>query len=122
EVCSSDLFLTNRHSLERQKIELAHQAQEKEKERHYALKREIYLPLLEAVSAAVNFVVQVPTMPIEKLNSDNPVGELGKAISKLNLVAPPEVMEPVTRGQTYLIKIYMVLTNERLAIQKLVGD
>jgi hypothetical protein len=78
---------TSWHALKRQRIDLAHQAEQKEKERQHALKREIYVPVVEAASAAVAFLAQIPTVPFEALHADNPVVQLARQVARLSLVA-----------------------------------
>lgn len=115
-------FLTNRHALKRQKLDLAHQAEQKEKERLHAMKRDIYLPYLGALGSAVSFVARIATVPFENLTVETPLDELGKQVAKISLVAPPEVVEPVDRGHAGLRKISAVLISERQVIQELDGN
>lgn len=112
-------FFANRHALKRQKLELTFQMDEKRKERQHSLKREVYLPLVVAANEAVAFVTQLPTVPFERIRNDNPMNELARQIARLNLIAPPEVMKPVSEGHTLLMKCYMALTAERFAIHKI---
>lgn len=111
-------FFTNRHALKRQRVELAHQAEQKEKERQHALKREIYVPVVEAGNVAVSFLAQIATLLFEALQGNNPIVELNRHVAKLSLVAPFEVMDAVHAGLAQVAKAYMLLTGERLVIHR----
>lgn len=115
----SGAMLTNRHALKRQQAQLTHEKDQNEKERQHALRREIYLPLAEAVSAAGMFVMQTPTLALEAFSSpENPMMKLDRQVGKLNLIASREVIEPVNVGYTSLQKCYMLVLSERYLIEK----
>ena len=92
-------FLTNRNARKRQAQDLNHSSTEKDKERHYTLKRETYLPLLEASSGAIAFVMQIPTVPVEQLRAQEPMLQLARLIARLGVIAPAAVQEPVQKAQ-----------------------
>ena len=114
--------LTNRHARKRQVLDLAHQAEQKERERIHSLKRDTYLPLLEASSSAIGFVAQIPTASIEAVRTQEPLVALGRQVARLALIAPPSVMEPVNIGFRYLFRVATELLGERLSIEGVAGD
>ncbi len=115
-------ILTNRNARKRQKIELQHQAVEREKERQHALKRETYIPIAEAATDAVAFVAQLPTIAADQLRTMAPLNELGRLASRSGLISPPAVQEALSKFHRQLQKIAMELVLERLAIEDVAGE
>jgi hypothetical protein len=115
-------FLTNRNARKRQAQDLNHSSTEKDKERHYTLKRETYLPLLEASSSAIAFVMQIPTVPIEQLRAQEPMLQLARLIARLGVIAPAAVQEPVQKSHKLLTELCFKLINERWVIESVAAE
>ena len=115
-------LLTNRNARRRQILDLEHSSSEKDKERHYTLRRETYLPLIEASSLAVGFVVQIPTLPIEQIKTQQPLFDLAKLIARLGLIAPPAVQEPIQKSHILLTALFFRLLTERSAIETIASE
>jgi hypothetical protein len=110
-------FLSNRHALKRLKLELSHQAAQREIERQLALKREIYIPLLEAASNAMSFYAQIGTVSIELIKQPEPLNSLARHIAKLNIVASKDVVDAVNVSHKQLAIGTIKLFKERFAIE-----
>lgn len=110
-------FLSNRHALKRLKLELSHQTQQRETERQLALKRETYIPLLEAASRAMSFYGEIATVSMELIRKPEPINLLSQHIAKLNIVASKEVVEAVNIAHKQIVIGIIKLFKERLAIE-----
>lgn len=115
-------MLTNRQARKRQERDLLHQSEQKDKERIHSLKRDIYIPLVEAHSIATTFLAKMPIAPAEQLKSQEPLQALGHIVSKLALIAPPEVLEPVHICAREVIKCATRLGAERWQIDDVSGE
>lgn len=115
-------LFTNRNARKRQAQDLAHSTAEKERDRQYTLRREIYLPLVEASNSAVAFVCQTPTAPLEQLKNQEPLFHLGRLMARLGLIAPPPVQESVQKAHMLLMQLSFMLINERWAIEAVSSD
>jgi hypothetical protein len=111
-------WLTNRHNAKLKKIELAHQAEQKEKERQHALKTDVYLPLCEAVADAVGFIARTSNIPFEQLYAlETPATRLSRQMARINIIAPRDLFEPLNVGLNKLMKCFMTLVSERMLIE-----
>jgi len=114
--------LSNRHSLKRLRLELSHQAQQKEIERKLELKRDIYIPLMDAASNALSYYGRIGTVPSELIRNPEPLNLLNRQISKMSVVASKEVMEAVNTAQADLTVGAIKLFKERMAIEQIIGQ
>jgi len=84
-------YLSNRHAFKRLNLELQHQTEQKERERQFALRRDIYVPLLEAASSAMSYYGQIGTVPSELFRQPEPLNALARQIAKLNVIASKRI-------------------------------
>ena len=112
-------FFANRHALKRLRLELQHQANQRELERQFSLKRDIYIPLLEAATNATSYYGQIATVPTELIRQPEPLNSLARHIAKLNGVASKEVIESVHLAQKALLIGIVKLFEERQKIDAL---
>lgn len=126
-------LLANRHARRRQQLDLTHNAAERERERQHgaqqrelerlhSLRKEIYLPFVDAAAHAIAFVPQIPTCPIDQLKTLDPLVVLGRQFARVSLIAPPEIIEAVATGFLTLQGVAMILINRRWAIEKVSGE
>jgi hypothetical protein len=115
-------IFSNRNARKRQTIDLKAQSEERDKERHYSLKREVYLPLIEASSGAISFVMQLPTVALEQLRTQEPLMHFARQAARLGLIAPSSVQIPVQKAQKQLMQTAMMLMNERWAIENVATE
>ena len=126
-------WLVGAQATKRQKNDLLHSSSEKQKERDHAaaqkelerlgtLRRECYLPFMDAMAAAVGFVPSIPTCPIEVLRTLTPLVDLGRHISRITLIAPPSIIEPMMTGFLFLQTVATTLINQRWAIEHVTSD
>jgi hypothetical protein len=115
-------WLGGRHARKRQEKDLAHSATQKELERIHSLRREVYLPFSDAFAAAVGFVPTIPSCPQEHIRLLQPITELGRHFARINLIAPPSVIEPATRGFLYLQTVVTTLVTKRFEIDEAASD
>ncbi|MCW0220672.1 MAG: hypothetical protein OJI67_20260 [Prosthecobacter sp.] len=126
-------WFTGRQATKRQKNDLQHSSLEKQKERdHIAtqkelerlhiLRRECYLPFMDAMASAVGFVPTIPTCPIDAIRTLVPIIELGRHISRVTLIAPPSIIEPMINGSLLLQTIATDLINKRWAIEEVSSE
>ena len=106
----------------RQRIDLAHSATQKELERLHSLRREVYLPFSDAMSAAVGFIPTIPTCAIDTIRSLQPLAELGRHFARLSLIAPPKVIEPAMKAFLILQAVATALINKRWCIEDAAMD
>ena len=95
---------------------------QKEAERLFALKREIYLPAIESFSEASGYVGQIATLPIERIQEGAPLLNLARNTSRISLVAPKEVFTKTQSAVAHLLSVSMTLARGRVALEKLSGD
>jgi hypothetical protein len=115
-------WLSNRNARKRQAQELSFSSSEKDKERLFALKRETYLPLIEATSAAFGYSVQIATLPSEQVRAQEPLMTMGRLIARLGLIAPKEVQVAVQKTHLQLTALVMKQIGERAVIDKISSD
>lgn len=115
-------WLSGRQARKRQERDLAHSATQKELERIHSLRREVYLPFSDAFAAAVGFVGTIPTCPQEQIRLLQPITELGRHFARINLIAPPAVIEPATRGFLYLQTVVTTLITKRFEIDEAASE
>lgn len=115
-------WLGGRQARKRQERDLAHSATQKELERIHSLRREVYLPFSDAFAAAVGFVPTIPTCPQEQIRLLQPLTELGRHFARMNLIAPPSVIEPATRGFLYLQTVVTSLVTKRFEIDEAASE
>jgi hypothetical protein len=115
-------FLTNRNARKRQVLDLAHSSSEREKERLYSLRRETYLPLVEAFSVAVGFIVQIPTLSVDQVRAQQPLVDFARLIARLGLIAPPAVQEAVQKAHILITALSFKLMNERMTIESICDE
>lgn len=126
-------WLVGSQATRRQKNDLLHSSSEKQKERDFAaaqrelerlhtLRRECFLPFMDATAAAVGFVPSIPTCPIDGLRTLTPMVDLGRHISKITLIAPPSIIEPMMTGFLFLQTVATTLINQRWAIENVASD
>jgi hypothetical protein len=108
--------LSNRRARERQLLDLQHQAEQKEKERQHALKRDVYIPLAEATASAMSFIGQIASAPSEAVQKMEAVNALTRQVARATFVAPRAVMEPLQLGLRCLATNFMDLLKERMRI------
>lgn len=110
------------HSCRERENERKHAASQKELERLYALRREVYLPFIDAMSNAVSFVPTIPTCPIEAIQTLSQLAELARHFSRVSVIAPPPVIEPVMRVVLYLQTVTTTLINRRWPIEEVASE
>lgn len=115
-------FLSNRHALKRLKLELLHQKQQRETERQLALKRETYIPLLEAASSAMSYYGEIATVSMDLIRKPEPINLLSRHVAKLNIVASKEVVEAVNVAHKQIVIGVIKLIKERLAIEAITAQ
>jgi hypothetical protein len=115
-------FFTNRNSRKMLSLQLTHQATQREKDRQLTLKREIYIPLLEAASDAISFYGQIGTVPSELIRRPEPLNSLARHVAKMSGIASPEVIEAVYIAQKQLVIGAVKLFNERIPIEVVINQ
>jgi hypothetical protein len=110
-------FLSNRQSLKKLGLEISHQAQQREMERQLSLKREIYIPLMEAFNNAISFYGRMGTAPSELIRQMEPLSALSRHVSKMSVVASKDVMEAVHAASKNLALETLKLMKERMRIE-----
>ncbi|MGG5873909.1 hypothetical protein [Pseudomonas peli] len=83
------VFISNASNTKRLRIQLAHDATEKGKERTGKLRQEVYLLVAEELGKANNHIGSLASSDFTKDNSLNEMSGLFSAIAKLQLVAEP---------------------------------
>lgn len=106
----------------RQKTDLAHSATQKELERLHSLRKEVYLPFSDALSAAVGFIPTIPTCAIDAIRAMQPLTELGRQFSRVSLIAPPKLIEPAMKAFLVLQSVATELLNKRWCIEDAATD
>ena len=89
-------------------------ARQKEAERLFALKRDIYLPAIESFVVANGYIGQLPTLPIARIQEGTPLMELARNTSRISLVAPKEVLTTTQTAVAHLLSAAMILSREPL--------
>lgn len=115
-------WISGSHARKRQDRDLDHSAKQKEFERLHSLRREVYLPFCDAAAAAIAFVPTIPNCPAEQMRALQPVMELGRHFARVNLIAPPSVIEPSTRAFYHLQVIITTLLSKRLEIDAVASE
>ena len=87
-------YLTNKVSLDRQMGDQRHERDESERERQHELKKDVYLPIAEAMPKAMAFLTLAPTLPLSEVAPLGPLQQYAGMLPKLLLVAPADVIEP----------------------------
>jgi hypothetical protein len=115
-------MLSSRQARKRLEQELRHASEEKANERRHGLRRETYIPFVDAYSRAIGFVMQMGTVPFEEIRKSEATMQLGVVIARLSLVAPRSVQEPMYKAHRLLTQLTFVLFAERGAIERVAGE
>lgn len=106
--------LTLGHQSKLKERELHHEAREKERERQLSLKKDAYLPFMEALNLELNSVSDLISSPLDKPLTSTSATELSRRLSHLPLVAPRTVVDKATKTVFTLSQIRSQIIKRRL--------
>ena len=84
------VWISNRSNNERLKLQLAHDAQEKNKERIHSLRSEVYLRVVEYIEATNIHLSSLSNRDLTKSDMSTELQVISGAMAKLKLVAEPQ--------------------------------
>ena len=89
------VFLSNRSSTKRLKLQLEHDAQEKEKDRKNDLRKNVYLKAAEEIVNANQHLATLSQVDLIEVNIGDGLKSLSIAASQVGLIASPETSKSV---------------------------
>lgn len=113
------VVISNRSNLKRQREQLAHDAQERERERHSGLRREVYLEVVTKLTRAMASLAALPQRDVSKEEFGAEVREFGVAAAKLQLVAEQETARVASELAAHVGAISIRLMGKVLALDQL---
>ena len=102
------VFFQNDHSREMQKSQ-----------REYDLKKELYFPLIESANKSLEFFSRIPELSNQSVQAQEPLLELSKNISKMYLVASPDILDALNKAYVIFYKNFLGLMEERIPISEI---
>lgn len=88
-------LISNSGSNKRLKVQLAHDAREKNIDRMKDLRKEIYISAVEELTKASSYFASIPVRDLDDINFSIDLQGLNVAAAKLSLVAPPNTQQAV---------------------------
>jgi len=86
----SGVLISNRSNTYRIKLQLKHDAEEREKERKSELRRDVYLTAAEEITKANSYISTLPQLDLTKPNPDHHLQGFFAAAAKLQLISEPK--------------------------------
>ncbi len=109
-------ILTNRNSRMQLRMQLDHTAQQRDRERSLALRREVYLPAAEAMTQLQGVLGQLGNVDLEQSELQRQIATHSAALSKINLVASNSTVIAVMEYLGVVTPIMLKLLEMRLPI------
>ena len=116
------VLLSNRSSTKRLKLQLLHDAQEKEKDRKNDLRRDVYLKAAEEITNALQYIATLFEHDISKVNIGLGFKGLSVAVYQANLIASPETVNALNAFMTGYVESFFKLIPYLIPLQKLRTD
>ena len=110
------VYLSNRSQNERLQMQLTHERELKNREREMALRRDVYLPAVEAVSAGLQALSQFPALgfPTERLTER--YQEKAPSVAKAQVIAKEKTVRTFAIFNSELGAIFLRLTLARMPL------
>lgn len=118
----SGVFLSNKSSNNRLRIQLEHDAAEQSKERTASLRREVYLVAAEELTKAQSRLAALPQSDIAKTNPADGLQGFFAAAAKLQLVAEPKTALLVNQLTGSYGELLLKLITRLLPLQEAKSD
>lgn len=97
-----------------------HTSNENEKEREMSLRRDIYLPVVEAATSAISFLARLPDVNISEYNTL--AEKLGTAMAKIDVVANMDTISAVAAINEKFTSGILDLTSKKVPLMVIEGD
>jgi hypothetical protein len=101
-------------------LQLKHISNENDKEREMNLRRDIYLPAVEATTSAISFLARLPDVNISEYNTLNE--KLGRAMAKIEIIANMDTITAVAAINEKFIAGLLDLTSKRVPLMEIDGN
>jgi len=108
--------LTNRATDRRQRKQLAHDREVKDRDRELSLRKDVYLAAAEAISAGFMSVSRFPNLDVPHEKITEAYLEKSPAISKVHVIAREETARAVAIFTSELAAVYMRLFAKRIPL------
>jgi len=112
-------YFNNKAAQKRLETELNSRAENEREKREFEIKRTAMQGYVESVGPAIGYIVQIPTLPPDKLIPPEPILEYSKHLSRLTLVAPPLIIKPITEASKILITTFLETIESRQQIDRI---
>ena len=116
------VLLSNSSSTKRLKLQLWHDAQEKDKDRKNDLRKNVYLKTAEEITYAIQYIVTLFEHDMSKENIGIGLKGLSAAIYQANLIASPETVNSLNEFITSYAESFLKLIQTLIPLQKIRTD
>jgi heme exporter protein D len=101
-------------------LQLKHISNENDKEREMNLRRDIYLPAVEATTSAISFLARLPDVNISEYNTLSE--KLGMAMAKIEIIANMGTITAVAAVNEKFTVGLLDLTSKRVPLMEIEGN
>lgn len=111
------LVIANRHNLRQQRIQLAHDAREHDRERQMQLRRDVYLPASDAVVSIMSAMSKFINLDIHEEELTGVLEANGPPLQRVQMVASEETVRAVSAAQRDSAPMFMRLIAMRIPLR-----
>jgi hypothetical protein len=101
------VVLTNLNSRKQQKEALVHDSNQRDREREMSLRKEVYMPAIEAISAFHGLFSRLPDLNLAEREYTSAVQSNSGAIGKIHVIASNETVQSVMRVQQVMTMAFL---------------
>jgi len=107
---------SNRQQTERLKIQLQHEAAQKNRDREMTLRREVYLEAASEMAKAARYIAKFGDLNLPFAEHESIVHNFGAALSKVHIVAGMETLTKVIETSNVFARINLELNQLRFSL------
>jgi hypothetical protein len=112
------IAITNRANDLRLRAQFEHEREQKTKDREMALRKEIYLDAVDAISAGMTAIGHFANLDLPDDKITNVYLEKSPAISKVHVIARTETVQALTSFTSQLVALFLTLSAQRSELRR----
>jgi len=116
------VFLSNRSSTKRLKLQLMHDAQEKDKDRKNDLRKSVYIRAAEEIVNAFQHLATLTQQDLTEVNIGSGLKGLSVAASQAGLIASSETSKAISELMSGFMESFFKLSSELMPLQDVRTD
>ena len=116
------VFLSNKSSTNRLNLQLLHDAQQKDKDRKYDLRKNVFLKAAEEITNASMHIETMHEQDLTKVNIGIGLKGLAVAAHQMSLIASTETVNAINELMTGFIESFLKLSCELIPLQNIRTD